>query len=93
MNTMDTIKQEPPGYSWLCAIDPTDFPIMTMRHIVHLLGLYPLMAPTVMMAALNALAYQVDDEARLTQAIEDINTFVTDQVFKHSGIGDVAGEA
>jgi len=75
-------------YEWM--VEDDEYSTQVMRHIVHLLGVYPDMDSTVMMAALNALAYQVVSKEGLDQAITDINDLVMSQIFKH---GDIAGNA
>jgi hypothetical protein len=75
-------------YEWM--VEDDEYSTQVMRHIVHLLDIYPDMDSTVMMAALNALAYQVTTESAYTQAISDIEDLVMGQIFKH---GDTAGSA
>lgn len=75
-------------YEWM--VEDDEYSTQVMKHIVHLLDMYPDMDSTVMMAALNALAYQVVSKDDLDQAITDIDDLVMSQIFKH---GDTAGTA
>lgn len=75
-------------YEWM--VEDDEYSTQVMKHIVHLLDVYADMDSTVMMAALNALAYQVKTEDDFIQAKTDIDDLVMSQIFKH---GDYAGSA
>jgi len=84
----EVVNETKREYEWM--VEDDEYSTQVMRHIVHLLNVYPDMDSTVMMAALNALAYQVDTEPVYTQAILDIDDLVMGQIFKH---GNTAGSA
>lgn len=84
----EVVNETKREYEWM--VEDDEYSTQVMKHIVNLLGMYPNMDSTVMMAALNALAYQVGTETAYDQAISDIDDLVMGQIFKH---GDTAGNA
>jgi len=88
----ESISQEP-RYKWNTPEDAGDFSTMVLKHIVHLLEMYPNLDATIMMSALNALSYQVDTEERYNEAIRDINDLSIEQILKHMPESEIVGKA
>lgn len=80
-------------YKWIVDKNADDYATKTMKHIVDELEKYPNMDATIMMAALNALSYQVDTEDRYKEAVVDIDALITEQILKYMPASEFAGKA